>query len=264
MTMDLGIRGRKAIVNGGSAGLGRGTALALAREGVELFVSARGEDRLVRTCDEIRQITGASVMPIVADHSTPEGRSRILAACPSPDIFIGTCSPPPFTEDYTSVTGEDWRANLELTLISPVEMMRAIVPGMVRRGWGRIVSIGTGAAKFPVALRVLSGPPRAALVNYSDALARTVARYNVTINCLLPIMHDTDGIRQILGSYAARRGTTIEDEMENMVRSLGIPAGRFGNAEDFGSVAAMFCSEYSSYVTAQCLVVDGGLENSTF
>lgn len=262
--MDLGIRGRKAIVNGGSAGLGRGTALALAREGVEVFVSARGEERLVKTCDDIARISGAKVTPIVADHSTAEGRARILAACPSPDILVATCSPPPFIEDYTTVTEDDWRANLELTLISPVEMMRAIVPGMVDRGWGRIVNIATGAAKFPVALRILSGPPRAALVNYSVALARKVAPHNVTINCLLPIMHDTPGIRQILGGFAAKKGTTVEDEIEGMVRSLGIPAGRFGNADDFGSIAAMFCSEYSNYVTAQSLVVDGGFENSIF
>ena len=262
--MDLGIRGRKAIVNGGSAGLGRGTALALAGEGVELFVSARGEERLLEACEDIRRATGASVTPIVADHSTLEGRTRILAACPEPDILVATCTPPRFVEDYTTVTAEEWRANLELTLISPVEMMRAIVPGMVRRGWGRIVNIATGAAKFPVALRILSGPPRAALVNYSVALARKVARHNVTINCLLPIMHDTDGIREILGGFAAKKGTTVEDEMEDMVRSLGIPAGRFGNAEDFGSIAATFCSEYSNYVTGQSLVVDGGFENSTF
>jgi len=262
--MDLGIRGRKAIVNGGSAGLGRGTALALAREGVELFVSARGEERLVRACDDIRRMTGAAVTPIVADHSTAEGRARILAACPNPDIFVGTCTPPPFIEDYTTVTESDWRANLELTLISPVEMMRAILPGMVERGWGRIVNIATGAAKFPVALRILSGPPRAALVNYSVALARQVARHNVTINCLLPIMHDTDGIREILSHYAVRNGTTVDAEIESMVRTLGIPAGRFGDAEDFGSIAAMFCSQYASYVTGQSLVVDGGFENSTF
>jgi 3-oxoacyl-[acyl-carrier protein] reductase len=264
VNVDLGIRGRKAIINGGSAGLGRGAALALAREGAVLFVCARGQDRLRKTCEEITRITGANITPVVADHATPEGRARILTACPDPDIFIGTCSPPPFIEDYTSVTEQDWRKNLELTLISPVEMMRAIVPGMVQRGWGRIVNIGTGAAKFPVALRVLSGPPRAALVNYSVALARQVARHNVTINCLLPIMHDTDGIRQILGAHAAKKGTTVEDEIEGMVRSLGIPAGRFGNAEDFGSIAAMFCSEYANYITAQSLVVDGGYENSTF
>ncbi len=262
--MDLGIRGRKAIVNGGSAGLGRGTALALAREGVDLFVTARGEDRLVKACDEIRRTTGAAVTPIVADHSTSEGRARILEACPNPDILVATCTPPPFIEDFTTVTEEDWRANLELTLISPVEMMRAIIPGMVERGWGRIVNIATGAAKFPVALRVLSGPPRAALVNYSVAIARKVAKHNLTINCLLPIMHDTDGIREIVGGYAEQKGISVEEEIEEMVRTMGIPAGRFGNAEDFGSIAAMFCSTYSNYVTGQSLVIDGGYENSTF
>jgi 3-oxoacyl-[acyl-carrier protein] reductase len=96
------------------------------------------------------------------------------------------------------------------------------------------------------------------------ALARKVAKHNVTINCLLPVMHDTDGIRQILGDYAARNGTTVDNEIESMVRSLGIPAGRFGDAEDFGSIAAMFCSTYSNYLTGQSLVIDGGFENSTF
>jgi len=262
--VDLGIRGRKAIVNGGSAGLGRGTALALAREGVELFVTARGEERLVRTCDQIRGTTGAKVTPVVADHSTSAGRAKILEACPNPDILVATCTPPPFIEDFTTVTEDDWRANLELTLISPVEMMKAIIPGMVERGFGRIVNIATGAAKFPVALRILSGPPRAALVNYSVAVARKVAQHNVTINCILPIMHDTDGIREILGGYATQKGTSVDDEMESMVSTMGIPAGRFGNAEDFGAMAAMFCSTFANYVTGQSLVVDGGYENSTF
>jgi 3-oxoacyl-[acyl-carrier protein] reductase len=261
--VDLGIRGRKAIINGGSAGLGRGTALALAREGVELFITARGEERLLRAA-EIGRATGAAVTPVVADHSTSVGRARILEACPNPDILVATCTPPPFIEDFTTVTEDDWRANLELTLISPVEMMKAIIPGMVQRGFGRIVNIATGAAKFPVALRVLSGPPRAALVNYSVAVARKVAPHNVTINCLLPIMHDTDGIREILGRYAAEKGTSVDAELESMVRTMGIPAGRFGNAADFGAMAAMFCSSFANYVTGQSLVVDGGYENSTF
>jgi 3-oxoacyl-[acyl-carrier protein] reductase len=262
--VDLGIRGRKAIVNGGSAGLGRGTALALGREGVELFVTARGGERLLRTCEHIRGTTGARVTPVVADHSTSAGRARILEACPNPDILVATCTPPPFIEDFTTVTEDDWRANLELTLISPVEMMKAIIPGMVERGFGRIVNIATGAAKFPVALRVLSGPPRAALVNYSVAVARQVAQHNVTVNCLLPIMHDTDGIREIFAGYAAERGTTVDQEIADAVRAMGIPAGRFGNAEDFGAMAAMFCSAQANYVSGQSLVVDGGYENSTF
>lgn len=134
--MDLGIRGRKAIVNGGSAGMGRGSALALAREGCELYVSARGKARLERTCAAIVKETGAVVTPICADHSTDEGRGKILDACPEPDILVGTCSPPPFTGDYRTVTRQDWEEHLAVTLLSPVHFMQAVVDGMAERGWG--------------------------------------------------------------------------------------------------------------------------------
>ena len=163
--MDLGIRGRKAIVNGGSAGMGRSTVLALAREGVELFVSARTEDRLVRACAEIAEQTGASVVPVCADHSTPQGRERILAACPDPDILVGTCAPPPMTPDYRSITGEQWQQAIDISLLSPIAFMRAVLDGMVARQWGRIVNIATVAAKYPGEIRVLSGSTRAALAN---------------------------------------------------------------------------------------------------
>jgi 3-oxoacyl-[acyl-carrier protein] reductase len=262
--MDLGIRGRKAIVNGGSAGLGRGAALALAGEGVEVYISARREDRLLATCEEIARQTGADVIPIVADHSTEEGRAIVLERCPEPDIFIGTCSPPPYSEDYREISEQDWRDNLELTLISPVEMMRVLVPGMIDRGWGRIVNIAAGAAKFPHPLRILSGAPRAALANYSVALARQIAQHDVTINTLLPVMHDTPGIREIHSAIAAEKGITVEEEFQNVINTLGIPAGRFGDPEDFGTIVAMFCSEQANYLTAQSLIVDGGALNSIF
>lgn len=125
--MDLGIRGRKAIVNGGSAGMGLGSVLALAREGVELFVSARGEERLVRACEEIAKETGA----------------KILAACPDLDILVGTCAPPPVTGDYRSITRADWQSTLDISLLSPVQFMQATIDGMVERKWGRIVNIGS-------------------------------------------------------------------------------------------------------------------------
>ena len=159
--MDLGIKGRKAIVNGGSAGMGRGSVLALAREGCELYVSARGKARLDETCAAISEETGASVTPICADHSTDEGRREILASCPEPDILVGTCSPPPHTGDYRTVTARDWDVNLSVALLSPVYFMQAVLDGMVERGWGRIVNIATGAAKFPHQIRILSGAPRA-------------------------------------------------------------------------------------------------------
>lgn len=262
--MDLGIRGRKAIVNGGSAGLGFGSALALAREGVDVTVSARGEARLHDACARIAEQTGARVTPIVADHGTDEGRERILAACPEPDILVGTCSPPPFTADYRHITAENWRESLDTGLLSPVQFMQATVDGMAARGWGRIVNIASGAAKYPHETRILSGGPRAALANYSVAVAKAVADRNVTINVLLPVMHHTDGIRAVYQAQAEQRGTTCEEEIERAITTMRIPAGRFGDEEDFGAIVAMFCSTFANYITGQSLVVDGGLSNSIF
>lgn len=262
--MDLGIRGRKAIVNGGSAGLGFGTALALAHEGVELYISARNEALLNQACASIRSATGAKVEAIVADHATTEGRRRVLERCPAPDILVGTCSPPPYIENFRSISDDDWRDNLELTLISPIEFMRSVIDGMVERRWGRIVNIASAAAKFPHPWRILSGAPRAALTNYAVAVARQVMPYNVTINTLLPAMHETDGIRAIYGAKAAEKGISVDEEIAEAVRTIAIPAGRFGSATDFGAIAAMFCSEQSNYITGQSLVVDGGALNSMF
>ncbi|WP_340268053.1 SDR family oxidoreductase [Sphingobium mellinum] len=262
--MDLGIRGRNAIINGGSAGLGYGTAMALAGEGVNLFVSARNQERLERACESIRSATGATVHAIVADHATVEGRELILERCPEPDIFVGTCSPPPYIEDFRDISDADWRANLDLTFISPVEFIRTIVDGMCQRGWGRILNIATAAVKFPHRWRILSGAPRAALVNYTVAVARVVAPHGVTINSLLPAMHDTDGIRDIYAKRAAEKGISLEEELDDAIRTIGIPAGRFGSAIDFGAIAAMFCSEQSNYITGQSLVVDGGVTNATY
>ena len=160
--MDLGIRGRKAIVNGGSAGIGKAAAFALAREGVDLVISARTEARLRATAEEIADATAVDVVSVVADHSQAEGRARILAACPAPDILVGTCSPPPMTQDYRSIDAEQWQASLDTGLMSPVHFMNAVLDGMVERRWGRIVNIASIAAKYPLELRILSGAPRSA------------------------------------------------------------------------------------------------------
>jgi len=262
--VDLGIAGRKAIVNGGSAGMGRSSVLALAREGVELFVSARGEDRLVRACAEIAVTTGATVTPIVADHSTDDGRAKILSHCPDPDILVGTCAPPQVTGDYRNVTMDDWQETLAITLLSPVQFMQAVVPGMAERGWGRVVNIATGAAKFPAQIRILSGAPRAALVNYSVAVAKSVADRNVMINNILPGMYHTDTIAETFGQLAKERGTTYDEEVQRFVDLWRIPAGKFGDPDDLGAFVALFCSELANYMTGQSLVLDGGIGNSTF
>lgn len=262
--MDLGIRGKKAIVNGGSAGLGWGSALALAREGVDLVISARGEERLNRVADEIAKETGVNVTPIAVDHSTDEGREKILAACPEPDILVGTCSPPNITGDYRDITPQDWYDTLAVTLISPIEFMRAVIDGMAERGFGRIVNIGTGAAKFPTGIRILSGGPRAALVNYSVAVAKKVAKHNVIINNLLPGMHHTGAIHERYTKAAEENGTTYEEEVQKFVKNWRIPVGDFGSSEDFGAFSALFCSQQARYLVGQSLVIDGGVTNSTF
>ncbi|MBT2134607.1 SDR family oxidoreductase [Croceibacterium sp. LX-88] len=262
--MDLGIRGRKAIVNGGSAGMGRSAALALAREGVELFVSARGEARLQQTCREIADQTGANVIPICADHSTDEGREKILASCPDPDILVGTCAPPPMTPDYRSITGEQWREAIDISLLSPIEFMRRVLDGMVERRWGRIVNIATVAAKYPGEIRVLSGSTRAALANYTVAISKAVAKHNVAINNLLPGMHHSAFVEEQFSERARTKGTTYEQEVAEFSREWRIAAGRFGDCDDVGAFVAMFCSEFANYTTGQSLVIDGGATTSTF
>ncbi|MDG2270870.1 MAG: SDR family oxidoreductase [Halioglobus sp.] len=262
--MDLGIKGRKALVNGGSAGLGKGSAQALAAEGVDLYISARQEDRLQATAEQIRGDTGASVTIIVADHSSKEGRDKILSICPDPDILVGTCSPAPFTPDFRKVTAADWEEHLAVGLISPIEFIRATVDGMCDRGFGRIVNISTGASKFPSELRALSGPPRAALSNYTVAISKAVAKYNVTINNLLPGMHHTATSQERFGAIAREQGKTYEEVVQDWIDEWKIPAERFGNIEEFGAICAMFCGNQASYIVGQNIVIDGGITNSTF
>ena len=262
--MDLGIRGKKAIINGGSAGMGKGSALALAREGVDLFISSRGEERLQATCEEIKKETGVKVIAIATDHSTDEGRKKIISACPNPDILVGTCTPPMQTPNYESISQDDWRKTLEVSLLSPVAFMKELIPGMVDRKWGRIVNIGTGAAKTPAEIRILSGAPRAALVNYSVAVSKKVARHNVAINNILPGMHHTAATGERYQKLADENGTTYDEEVQEFAKRWRIPARKFGTSNDFGAFVAMFCSDQATYVIGQSLVIDGGIDNTTF
>jgi len=262
--MDLGIKGRRAIVNGASAGMGKDAAMALAREGVDLCISARGEARLVAAADEISAATGVSVVPVVADHSTDAGREAILAACPEPDILVGTCSPPPMTPDYRDITMDQWQSALDISLLSPVQFIHAVADGMCRRGWGRIVNIATVAAKYPLELRVLSGATRAALVNYTGAVALKVAEHNVTLNNILPGMFHTAFVEDQLSARAKDNGTSYDEEVRRMVEVWDIAAKRFGDTKDVGAMVAMLCSNFAGYIVGQSIVMDGGATRSTF
>jgi 3-oxoacyl-[acyl-carrier protein] reductase len=262
--MDLGIGGRKAIVNGGSAGIGKSTALALAQEGCSVWVSARGEERLLAACREIADASGAQVNPIVADHGTPEGRGRILAACPAPDILVGTCAPPPMTPDYRAIDEDQWHEAIRISMLGPIAFMKDVLEGMVARGWGRVVNIATVAAKYPGEIRILSGSTRAALTNYAVAVSKVVARHGVTVNTVLPGMHYTATVDELFNARAKARGITFEQEVAEFIEQWNIASGTFGEADDAGAIVAMFCSERAKYVTGQSLVIDGGATNSTF
>jgi len=262
--MDLGIAGRKAIVNGGSAGIGKSSALALAREGAEVFVSARGEERLRAACEEIARETSARITPVAADHSTREGREQILAACPDPDILVGTCAPPPMTPDFRAISEAQWHEAIRISLLGPVEFMRAVVDGMAERGWGRIVNIATVAAKYPAEIRALSGSTRAALTNYAVAVAKAVAHRGVMINTVLPGMHHTATVEELFTARANAKGITYEDEVAEFIAEWRIPTRTFGDPDDAGAFVAMLCSDQAKFVTGQSLVIDGGSTNSTF
>jgi 3-oxoacyl-[acyl-carrier protein] reductase len=262
--MKTGIKGRTALVNGASAGMGRAAAESLAAEGVDLVLAARGASRLEATAADLRQRFGVRVTAVAADHSTPEGRKLILEACPAPDILVATCSPPPMTPDHRAITMEQWQASIETGLMSPVQFIEAVLPGMVQRRWGRIVNIATIAAKYPLELRVLSGAPRAALVNYTGAVARRVAADNVTLNNVLPGMFHTAAVLDQFTATAARNGTSYDIEVAKFVEAYQIPARRFGDPADIGALVTLLCSEHAGYITGQSIVVDGGATRSTF
>jgi 3-oxoacyl-[acyl-carrier protein] reductase len=262
--MDMGIRGRLALVNGASAGMGLAAAAALAAEGVDLVLSARGEARLEAAASDLRSKHGVRVVTVAADHSSAEGRQRILNACPTPDILVATCSPPPMTPDHRAITPQQWQDSLDTGLMSPVFFIEAVLPEMVRRRWGRIVNIASIAAKYPLELRILSGAPRAALVNYVGAVARRVAPDNVTLNTVLPGMFHTAAVHDQFTATAQRNGTTYDVEVAKFVEAYQIPARRFGDPRDIGALVALLCSEYASYITSQSIVVDGATTRSTF
>lgn len=262
--MDLDIAGKTALVAGGSAGLGGASALALAREGARLIVSARGEARLRAAAEAIRAETGAEVECVVADHGTEAGRAALAAACPAPDILVITFSPPPMTSDYRQVTAEEWRAVLDTMVIGSIELMRHYGEGMAERGFGRIVNISTIAAKYPLALRMLSGASRAAIANYAAGLAKHLARRNVAINAILPGIFTTPGLEQSFVDAAARSGNSPDAEAEAFLRRFNIPARTYGEPQDVGAICALLCSRYAGYIVGQSLSVDGGLGDAIF
>jgi len=253
--MDLGIRDRTALVCAASKGLGKGCAQSLAKEGVNLVITARGKEALEATAAEIRKSTGVKVTAIVGDIATADGRAAALAACPSPDILVNNAGGPP-PGDFRSWTREDWLKALEANMLTPIELIKATVDGMIARRFGRIVNITSAAVKMPIPELGLSNGARTGLTGFVAGLARQTVQHNVTINALLPGPFDTDRLRSNLVFNAQKLGKTAAELAK--VRAEANPAKRFGTIEEFGDACAFLCSANAGFITGQNLLLDGG------
>lgn len=261
--MDMGIAGRTALVCAASKGLGRGCAEALAAEGVELVILARTAATLDATAADIRAKTGATVRTVACDITTPEGRAAALAACPQPDILVNNAGGPP-PGDFRQFTHDDWIRALEANMLTPIELIRATIDGMIARGFGRIVNITSSAVKAPIDVLGLSNGARSGLTGFVAGVARNgqVAGRNVTINNLLPGLFDTDRIAATFSAQAQSKGVSIDDARRERMKS--IPAGRFGEPGEFGKACAFLCSAHAGYITGQNWLIDGGVYPGTF
>lgn len=253
--MDLGIAGRKAIVCASSAGLGRACALELARAGVDIVVNGRDAVKLAETAAAIRAETGVRVTEVVGDLSTEEGRAALLAACPDPDILVNNNGGPPL-KPYTALEADGIRAGIEANFVTPALLIQAVLPGMVERGFGRVVNITSGSVKMPLPGLDLSSGARAGLTGFVAGIARQVAGANVTINGLLPGSFDTARIASMTEAAAKKNGTTPAEEKAK--RAESIPAKRIGDPAEFGAACAFLCSDKAGFITGQSLLIDGG------
>ncbi|HEV3011391.1 MAG TPA: SDR family oxidoreductase [Burkholderiales bacterium] len=259
--MDLGLRGKTALVCAASKGLGKGCALALAREGVNLVITARGQEPLEATAKEIRNHFKIEVRTVAGDITTPQGREAALSAAPAPDILVNNAGGPP-PGDFREWDRDAWVKALDANMIAPILMIRAVVDGMIARKFGRVVNITSGAVKAPIAELGLSNGARTGLTGFIAGLSRTTVRHNVTINNLLPGPFETDRLRSNLEFNAKKLGKTAAELRK--ARTEANPAGRFGTIEEFGDACAFLCSAQAGFITGQNLLMDGGLYPGTF
>jgi 3-oxoacyl-[acyl-carrier protein] reductase len=258
--MDLGIRGRRALVCGASKGLGRGCAEALAAEGVDMVLNARDAAALTGAAVAIREAHGVAVTTVAADVATAEGQAAIIAAAAGVDILVTNAGgPPPGTwQDWER---EDFIRALDANMLAPIALMKALMPAMIERGWGRVVNITSMAVKAPIAHLGLSNSARAGLTGYVAGTARQVARHGVTINNLLPGIHDTERGTTQDRRAVAERGITIDAARAE--RMATIPARRYGTPAEFGAACAFLCSVQAAFIVGQNFMLDGGASNIT-
>lgn len=258
--MDLGITGKRALVCASSKGLGRGCAEALAEAGVDLIINARSEGPLEETAQALRDTYGVEVTAVAADITTEEGRAQVLKAAGAVDILVNNAGGPP-PGMWTDWEREDFIKALDANMLTPISLIKALVPGMMDRGWGRVVNITSQSVKSPIAVLGLSNSARAGLTGYVAGTSRQVAGKGVVMNNLLPGIHATDRAKSLDTGVAEKEGITLEEAAAQ--RASGIPAGRYGTAQEFGATCAFLCSQYAGYMIGQNVLLDGGALNAT-
>jgi len=258
--MDLGISGKRALVCASSKGLGFGCAEALAAAGVDLVMNARGSDALEAAAAKLRAEHGVDVVTVAADVTTDEGRSAVLAAAGQVDILVTNAGGPPpgLWKDWSR---DDFIAALDANMLTPIALMQAVLPGMMDRGWGRVVNITSQSVKAPIPQLGLSNAARTGLTGFVAGTARQVAPNGVNINNLLPGIHATDRADALDGPVSKSEGITIEEARKR--RASNIPARRYGTAQEFGATCAFLCSEHAGFIVGQNILHDGGGINAT-
>jgi 3-oxoacyl-[acyl-carrier protein] reductase len=264
--MDLGIAGKWALVCGASKGLGLGCAQALAHEGVHVVMVARGQQALQAAAADLRARLDrqpVQVLSVAADITTPAGRAAALAARPDLDIVVTNAGGPP-GGDFRDWERDAWIKAVDANMLTPIELIKASIDGMMARGFGRIVNITSSAVKAPIDVLGLSNGARSGLTGFVAGLARNpeMAAGGVTINNLLPGKFDTDRLAGIMQTAAQKSGKTIEQIRAAQLTQ--IPAKRFGTAQEFGAVCAFLCSQQASYLTGQNILLDGGAYPGAF
>src|ERR1700716_2922563 len=255
-TVDLGIKGRSALVCASSKGLGRACAAALAAEGVNVTMTARGAEALAKAAADIRKANpGVTVTEVAGDITTPAGREAALKACADPDILVNNAGGPP-PGGFRNWTRDDWIKAVDANMLTPIELIKATVDGMMARKFGRIVNITSAAVKAPIEVLGLSNGARAGLTGFVAGVARKTVINNVTINALLPGPFNTDRLRGTAKGDADKRGLPVEQILAE--RAKLNPAGRFGDPEEFGLACAFLCGAKAGFITGQNILLDGG------
>ncbi|TDL84224.1 SDR family oxidoreductase [Palleronia sediminis] len=258
--MDLGLKGKRALVTASSRGLGLGCAAALAEAGCDLVMNARGAEALEAAADDLRARFGVEITAVAADITTGDGRAEVLAAAGSPDILVTNAGGPP-PGMWSDWDRDDFIAALDANMLTPIALMKACLPAMIERGWGRVVNITSQSVKSPIAVLGLSNSARAGLTGYVAGTARQVAPHGVTINNLLPGIHDTDRATSLDRGVSEARGIGLDAARAE--REATIPARRYGTAQEFGAACAFLCSTHAGFIVGQNLLVDGGAVNLT-